>query len=62
MENLDIPGIIEDFRSDFNSGNLKKDSLHNSFPKFQGEIQQADDDAFDRYRHTSIYNYIVELA
>lgn len=61
MKNFDIEIILEDFKAEFNSGNLKKDKLPNSFPKFNGEIQQADDEAFERYRNSKLYRYIINL-
>ena len=58
---IDIEKIILNFRERFESGKLKKDDLENSFPKFEGEIENADNEAFNRFANTVLYKRILGL-
>lgn len=61
MKNFDIEKIIDEFCEIFNEGKLQKDDLPNSFVEFEGEIEKADDEAFERFRKTKIYSDIIAL-
>lgn len=60
MKNYDRQSIIKDFESRLTSGKLKRDSLENSFVKFNGDIK-ADNEAFARFTKTAAYKAIIAM-
>ncbi len=61
MKNYDRQSIIKDFESRLTSGKLKRDSLENSFVKFNGDIVKADNEAFARFTKTAAYKAIIAM-